>query len=257
MSAVVMSAALIADATLAGEAPGNDAARASAQATAGTVTCPAVPPNLPPVPARAEANRDLALLDTQIAEAAGRLRETVGHGGADCVRSAVLGPLQDKRVAGVDRIATAIGRLAARPQGLAALAPCTVGAEGAGGGPAGATASASQTSGGSTGGAGPGMGAGAGAISCPDVPSRLPAVPVSARAEADRDLALLDTQVVEAEERLRESVGEGGPDFVRNALLGPLQDKRAAAIERIVLAIGRTAAEPQGLGSLAACTLTR
>ncbi|MFF9219441.1 hypothetical protein [Streptomyces viridosporus] len=98
--------------------------------------------------------------------------------------------------------------------------------------------------------------AGPGAVSCPDVASRLPAIPASARAEVQRNLEQLDTQVREADQRLVDTVGQGGPDFVRNAVLGPLEDKRVASINRIATAIGRTAERPSGLGSLAACTLT-
>ncbi|WP_051853643.1 DUF1996 domain-containing protein [Streptomyces sp. NRRL S-146] len=50
--------------------------------------------------------------------------------------------------------------------------------------------------------------------------------------------------------------GQGGPVFVRNAVLGPLKDKRAATVDRIAIAISRTGApRPQGLKGLAACTL--
>jgi len=94
-----------------------------------------------------------------------------------------------------------------------------------------------------------------GSISCPDVASRLPAIPASARAEVDRNLALLQTQITEADKRLRETVGQGGPNFVQNAILGPLASKRTATIDRIAIAIGRTTTKPQGLGSLAACTV--
>jgi hypothetical protein len=52
-------------------------------------------------------------------------------------------------------------------------------------------------------------------------------------------------------------VGQGGPNFVQNAILGPLKDKRVSTVNRIATAIGRTAAKPQGLDSLAACTLTK
>lgn len=99
--------------------------------------------------------------------------------------------------------------------------------------------------------------AGPGTISCPDVTGRLPAVPASARAEVDRNLAQLRTQITEAEQRLADTVGQGGPAFVQNAILGPLKDKRVAALNRIETAIGRTAAKPEGLEAFAACTLTR
>ncbi|BCL19305.1 hypothetical protein ACPCBX_19815 [Streptomyces tuirus] len=99
--------------------------------------------------------------------------------------------------------------------------------------------------------------AGPGTISCPDVTGRLPAVPGSAKAEVDSNLAQLNTQIQEANKRLVDTVGQGGPDFVQNAILGPLEDKRISTVNRIATAIGRTAEKPAGLDSLAACTLTK
>jgi hypothetical protein len=90
---------------------------------------------------------------------------------------------------------------------------------------------------------------------CPDVASGLPDVPDQAQAEVERNLALLDTQIEEADERLVTSRGEGGPNFVQNAIIGPLKDKRVATIDRIAIAIGRVAAKPQGLEQLAPCAL--
>src|SRR5204863_341485 len=94
------------------------------------------------------------------------------------------------------------------------------------------------------------------AIVCPDVAGRLPAIPASAQAEVTRNLALLQTQIDEADRRLASTAGEGGPNFVQNAILGPLKDKRVATIDRIAIAIGRTSARPTGLDSLATCHLT-
>ncbi|MFE6395332.1 hypothetical protein [Streptomyces sp. NPDC057838] len=99
--------------------------------------------------------------------------------------------------------------------------------------------------------------AGPGTITCPDVTSQLPDIPASAQAEVERNLAQLNTQIQEANKRLVDTVGQGGPNFVQNAILGPLEDKRVAAINRIATAIGRTAERPAGLDSLAACTLTK
>ena len=96
--------------------------------------------------------------------------------------------------------------------------------------------------------------AAAGQISCPDVASKLPAIPAQAQAEVQRNLELLNTQISEANNRLVTSVGQGGANFVQNAILGPLEDKRVATINRIATAIGRNAAKPQGLDALAACT---
>ncbi|MGW2785522.1 hypothetical protein ACWC3X_30435 [Streptomyces populi] len=254
-SAVVLSAAVIAGSALAGETHSN-ARNATTKAAANTVNCPAVAPSLPAVPAsaKAEVDRNLALLNTQIAEANKRLVDTVGQGGPNFVQNAILGPLKDKRVATINRIATAIGRTAAKPQGLDALAPCALGTGGAAAGGAGAATTApsapatAQTGGAAT---------AAGTITCPDVASKLPTVPASAKAEVDRNLALLNTQIAEANKRLVDTVGQGGPNFVQNAILGPLKDKRVSTIDRIAISIGRTAAKPQGLDALAACTLNK
>jgi hypothetical protein len=42
------------------------------------------------------------------------------------VQNAILGPLKDKRVSTIDRIAISIGRKGTKPQGLQALAACTL-----------------------------------------------------------------------------------------------------------------------------------
>jgi hypothetical protein len=91
-----------------------------------TVDCPTVRDKLPGIPAQAvdEVNRNLDLLDKQIAEANQRL--VSGD-------TAILGPLKDKRAATLGRIATAIGRAAPRPTGLGELAGCTLGHDSRGG----------------------------------------------------------------------------------------------------------------------------
>ncbi|WP_329548710.1 hypothetical protein OG548_36890 [Streptomyces sp. NBC_01356] len=260
-SAMVLSAAVIAGSALAGETSKSSSQNATTKAASpGTVNCPAVAPSLPAIPAsaKAEVDRNLTLLNTQIAEANKRLVDTVGQGGANFIQNAILGPLKDKRVATINRIATAIGRTAAKPVGLDSLAPCKLNAAGGG---AAATPSAPQAStpaSAPANTAAPAAGSGAaGTISCPDVASRLPAIPASAKAEVDRNLALLNTQINEANTRLVNTVGQGGPNFVQNAILGPLADKRVATIDRIAISIGRTAAKPQGLGTLATCALNK
>jgi F0F1-type ATP synthase membrane subunit b/b' len=270
-AAVALSGAVIAGTALAGtpaKSSGTNNARTLA-ASPGTITCPDVASRLPAIPAsaKAEVDRNLTLLQTQIQEADKRLVDTVGQGGPNFVNNAILGPLKDKRVATINRIATAIGRTAAKPTGLDSLAPCTLNASGTGtntgSGAATGTASATpstaatqQQSTGSTGSTNTNTGA-VGTITCPDVASRLPAIPASAQAEVDRNLTLLQTQISEANNRLRTTVGQGGPNFVQNAILGPLADKRKSTVDRIAIAIGRTAAKPTGLDSLAACTLTK
>ncbi|MEU1888580.1 DUF1996 domain-containing protein [Micromonospora rifamycinica] len=100
----------------------------AAQAANPRIQCPTVRDKLPGVPAGAlaEVNRNLDELDRQISEANERLVTTRGQGGPAFVDNAILGPLRAKRTAVLDRIAIAIGRQAARPQGLDALATCTL-----------------------------------------------------------------------------------------------------------------------------------
>ncbi|MGC5237146.1 hypothetical protein [Streptomyces albogriseolus] len=272
-AAVALTGAVIAGTALAGESSDGGGADVRTLAGPGTISCPDVASQLPAVPAsaQAEVTRNLALLDQQIAEANKRLVDTVGQGGPNFVQNAILGPLEDKRIATVNRIATAIGRTADRPAGLDSLAACSLDAQGDPAAPgqeetggAGTAAPPAEDAGGDTGAGGGDAGAGqggdasgAGTISCPDVASQLPAVPASAQAEVTRNLALLDQQIAEANKRLVDTVGQGGPNFVQNAILGPLEDKRIATVNRIATAIGRTADRPAGLDSLAACTLTK
>ncbi|HWO62063.1 MAG TPA: hypothetical protein VNO31_18760, partial [Umezawaea sp.] len=100
-------------------------------------------------------------------------------------------------------------------------------------------------------------GGGAAAIECPDVKSQVKNVPEQAKAEVDRNLALLDTQKAEAEKRLADTAQAqaGDKGFVDNAILAPLKDKRLATIDRIATAIGRQGQKPQGLEKLAPCKL--
>lgn len=269
-AAVVLSGAVIAGNALAGETSKSGTNATTKAATSpGTVNCPAVAPSLPAIPAsaQAEVTGNLTLLDTQIAEANKRLVDTVGQGGPNFVQNAILGPLKDKRVATINRIATAIGRTAAKPTGLDSLAPCTLNANGVNAGGAAATAAPSATAtqqAGNTGNTGntgatgnTGSTTAAGTITCPDVASKLPAIPATAQAEVTRNLTLLNTQITEANTRLANTVGQGGPNFVQNAILGPLADKRKSTIDRIAISIGRTAAKPTGLDSLATCTLNK
>ncbi|MEU6252966.1 hypothetical protein [Streptomyces sp. NPDC047043] len=267
-AAVALSGAIIAGTALAGtpsKSSGNNARTLAA--SPGTITCPDVASKLPAIPAsaQAEVTRNLTLLQTQIDEANKRLVDTVGQGGPNFVNNAILGPLKDKRVATINRIATAIGRTAAKPTGLDSLAPCTLNAAGANSGStgtgntgnanSGAASSAAPSASAST---AAGSGASAvGTITCPDVASKLPAIPASAQAEVTRNLTLLQTQIDEANKRLQSTVGQGGPNFVQNAILGPLADKRKSTVDRIAIAIGRTSTKPTGLDSLAACTLTK
>ncbi|MEV6824795.1 DUF1996 domain-containing protein [Amycolatopsis sp. NPDC051102] len=90
-------------------------------------------------------------------------------------------------------------------------------------------------------------------VACPDVASKLTDIPDQAMAEVDSNLDQLDGQADEANQRIAATQGQGGPDFVRNAILNPLKDRRAAIIDRIATAIGRFAPKPGDLGGLAPC----
>ncbi|MEU1242840.1 hypothetical protein ABZ388_21020 [Micromonospora parva] len=90
------------------------------------------------------------------------------------------------------------------------------------------------------------------AVACPDVAAKLPQVPNRARAEVDRNLAQLQTQIAEADRRLA-AEGNKGEAFIRNAILQPLAGKRRAVLDRITTAIDRVGPRPQGLAQLAEC----
>ncbi|MGW3247902.1 DUF1996 domain-containing protein [Streptomyces sp. NPDC001070] len=94
-------------------------------------------------------------------------------------------------------------------------------------------------------------------VDCPDVGNELTSVPEQAKEDVDKELAGLDAQIAEAYQRLKESSAAQQQDaaFVDNAILGPLKDKRAATIARIVEAIDRAGDPPQGVDGLAQCTL--
>jgi hypothetical protein len=210
-----------------------------------TVSCPSVADRLPAVPqqARAEVDQNLALLGRQVAEANQRLVATRGQGGPDFVNNAILGPLRSKRTATLDRIAIAIGRNGARPTGLESLADCDLSYDGA---HAGHHASRGRTA---------TPLAVTPTVNCPTVRDKLPGVPAQALDEVNRNLDLLDKQIAEANQRLVSTQGQGGPNFVSNAILGPLRDKRVATLDRITIAIGRHAARPTSLESFAQCAL--
>jgi Domain of unknown function (DUF1996) len=210
-----------------------------------TIACPTVADKLPAIPAQssAEVDRNLRLLDQQITEANQRIGATRGQGGPNFVDNAILGPLRAKRAATLDRITIAIGRNAARPTGLVSLADCDLSYDGAhaahGGTNTGAPAPAAMTP----------------TVNCPTVRDKLPALPARAVDEVNRNLALLDRQIAEANQRIVTTRGQGGPNFIDNAILGPLRAKRAATLDRITIAIGRQGTRPTGLDALAPCTL--
>ncbi|MFE3661250.1 hypothetical protein ACFXN3_34230, partial [Streptomyces sp. NPDC059165] len=95
-------------------------------------------------------------------------------------------------------------------------------------------------------------------IKCPEVANGLPAVPDGAKQQVDRELATLDSQITEAYKRFADEKARmvEDPSYAEKTVLGPLEDKRSASIERIVGTISRAAGKsPKGMESMAPCTL--
>jgi hypothetical protein len=236
-----------------------------------TVSCPSVEAALDGVdiPAASEAGvaTELANLERQIANVNDRLAREPDQAASQA------GDIAGKRGAVIERIVLDIERVGGTaPDDLGELAECSIVNGGAGDGAGGGAGAGAGAGAGDGAGAGAGAGAGGGEdagagdggavagaqrVSCPGVADALPAVPASAQAEVTRNLALLQTQIDEADARLARLAvrPEGGPNFVRNAILGPLEDKRVATLDRIAIAIGRTADRPEGLETLAPCTV--
>lgn len=105
-----------------------------------TIDCPEVANDLGDVPeaARGEVDRELAAMDTQITDAYRQfadLKDRIAQD-PDLAENAVLGPLRDRRAAGLDRIGIAIERGGAdRPEGLDGLAACSLRADDTGNDP--------------------------------------------------------------------------------------------------------------------------
>ncbi|WP_225823814.1 DUF1996 domain-containing protein [Streptomyces naphthomycinicus] len=93
-------------------------------------------------------------------------------------------------------------------------------------------------------------------VDCPDVGSRLTDVPDAARPDVDRELALLDRETAAAYQQVQQAGRNGGDaGSADDTIMNPLKEKRSASLARIADAIDRVGERPQGLDSLAACTL--
>ncbi|MFB6553904.1 DUF1996 domain-containing protein [Streptomyces sp. NPDC056405] len=95
-------------------------------------------------------------------------------------------------------------------------------------------------------------------VDCPDLSERLTTVPEQARPDVDTELARLDEQIAAAYRQLQEAArtaDDGKLD--EGAILDPLKKERAGTIERIAAAIGKAGDRPEGLDTLAECTLRR
>ncbi|GFH34985.1 DUF1996 domain-containing protein [Streptomyces pacificus] len=95
-------------------------------------------------------------------------------------------------------------------------------------------------------------------IDCPDVGNELEQVPTQERRNVDRELAALDTQITKAYQRfakLRKRI-EQNPQYGQQQILTPLKNERTVVLKRITVLIERgKAPKPQGLQSMASCTL--
>jgi len=95
-------------------------------------------------------------------------------------------------------------------------------------------------------------------IACPDVGQKLTNVPAKAQQGVATELANLDKQITEAYARLASTrqAQAGDANFVQNAIVGPLKEKRSATIDRIRIDIQRVGGQVDAasLQALAACT---
>ncbi|MFE5262189.1 DUF1996 domain-containing protein [Streptomyces coelicoflavus] len=95
-------------------------------------------------------------------------------------------------------------------------------------------------------------------VDCPDPAERLTAVPEQARPEVDKELAHLDGQIAAAYAGLQEAARTADDGTLDEAaILDPLKKERAATLERIAAAIDKAGDRPEGLDTLAECTLRR
>ncbi|BFU45516.1 DUF1996 domain-containing protein [Krasilnikovia sp. MM14-A1004] len=221
-----------------------DQVRQALARTQPEVACPRVRDRLPAVPAgvRSGVERRLAELDDLEAVAGRRMAASRGRIDAD-LNNRVLGWLRSRRAALINSISASIGGPA---DGLVSLTDCDVSYDGMHAAMPGswhaASVEAAEV-------ANP-------QVQCPTVRGSLPGVPAQALAEVNRGLDELDRQISAANERLVTAGGQGR-DVAENAIVGPLRAQRAAVLDRIATAIGRYAARPQGLDSLAGCVLNR
>ncbi|MDT7782818.1 MAG: hypothetical protein QOF58_1237, partial [Pseudonocardiales bacterium] len=87
-------------------------------------------------------------------------------------------------------------------------------------------------------------------LECPDVASLLPEdVPDKAQAEIDKELANIEKITDEAEKKLEQTKAQD----VDNVIVGPTREKRAAALNRMMLAFSRQGKQAPDLNPAAAC----
>ncbi|MDX8028732.1 DUF1996 domain-containing protein [Lentzea sp. BCCO 10_0856] len=89
-------------------------------------------------------------------------------------------------------------------------------------------------------------------LECPDVASLLPEdVPDAAQAEIDKELANVEKVTDEAEKKLEQTKAQD----VDNVIVGPTREKRAAILNRMMLAFSRQGKQAPDLNPAAACAV--
>jgi hypothetical protein len=84
-------------------------------------------------------------------------------------------------------------------------------------------------------------------VDCPDVVSKLDDVPDEKMAEVDKQLDQVDKVTDEADKKLATAKN------VDQEVMGPLTEKRKAALDQITLALGKPGRQPIDFGALAPC----
>ncbi|WP_405799832.1 DUF1996 domain-containing protein [Streptomyces sp. NBC_01506] len=94
-------------------------------------------------------------------------------------------------------------------------------------------------------------------IDCPEVANALTKVPRRARAQVDRELARMDTQITAAYKRFADNkeLLESDPKLTEKKILKPLKQKRLVSLKRIRSALKRAGHPQKSLDSLAPCTM--
>ncbi|MFI7600319.1 DUF1996 domain-containing protein [Actinoplanes sp. NPDC049681] len=203
--------------------------------TTPTVACPSVRDRLPAVPVGAwnSVRAGLHSLDQATAWANGRMAASRGRIDARA-NEALLASLRTRRARLIRALSESIAAAGGRTTGMVSLVECDVNYDGMHAAMRHTAADIKATP----------------QVQCPAVRDKLPGIPAEALDEVNRNLAELDRQISEADERLVTTRGQG------DAVLGTLKARRIAALDRIATAIGRRADRPQGLDALAACTLS-
>ncbi|WP_432093411.1 hypothetical protein [Streptomyces sp. bgisy100] len=95
-------------------------------------------------------------------------------------------------------------------------------------------------------------------VDCPDVGRAIPRIPPEARAEVRRELAALDAEPGTRQREFSAHEWERilrDPALAEDRFLTPLRNERLTIIQRVASLLPREAEPPQGLESLATCTL--